>query len=165
MKILEESLAEANCGSLILEEEKKTLKFRIDSLNAEKSELASKLVQNTCITDTIESKIETEIEQLKDLLLNEIGEVKTQIEKSVNLQAAVQKPTPPELSRPNNRTHPLSMNSTTSNGVNIQKQSPRNSSSVSRSEAKTVFIASDSVQRKCQTRMYPQRYRLSLGLE
>ena len=84
-KLCDAKLVSATSNSLIYVEEKTKLKKRIDVLSSEKSELIAKMVQNTCNTGILESKIESEIESLKDLLLIEIKEVKTQINKSVNL--------------------------------------------------------------------------------
>ena len=67
----------------ILEEDKKKLMQSVDRITKEKTALLEQLMKATGSSDTIESKIETEIQKLKDTLLAELSGLKNQVEKSM----------------------------------------------------------------------------------
>ena len=90
IKELENKLASASAENLIFQEQNKKLREDIKTLKAEKVKLVDKLMTNTGITDSIESKLESEIDSLKSELMLEIQQIKEQIKRSTDLQAILQ---------------------------------------------------------------------------
>ncbi|MEW8547325.1 MAG: hypothetical protein AB2693_27775 [Candidatus Thiodiazotropha sp.] len=52
---------------------------KVDSISKEKTQLVEQLMKCTTAKDSVEVKIETEVQDLKDALLKEINEIKKQI--------------------------------------------------------------------------------------
>lgn len=93
IKELENKLASASADSLIFQEQNKKLREDIKALKAEKVKLIDKLVASTGVTDSIESKLESEIDSLKSDLMLEIQQIKEQIKRSTDLQATLENQT------------------------------------------------------------------------
>ena len=72
-------LADETALALTLEEENKKLKSKLDKMSKEKAELIGQMSRSTGTTDMLEGKIE----DLTDLFLKEMSELRLQFEKSV----------------------------------------------------------------------------------
>lgn len=66
-----------------MEEDNKKLKQNVDRITKEKTTLLEQLMKTNVSSDLIESKIETEIHELKDTLLAELSDLKSQVGKSM----------------------------------------------------------------------------------
>ena len=135
IKELENKLASASADSLIFQEQNKKLKEDIKALKAEKVTLIDKLMSSTGATDSIENKLETEIDSLKSELMLEIQEIKEQIKRSTDFQTALQNEA--SAAHEENQTRP-------SNAVQNRwsTEKPTNVPAA-QSYAKSVFIAGD----------------------
>ena len=76
---LSAKLSDETALSLTLEEENETLKTKLDKVSKEKAELIGQMSRSTGTTDFLEGKIE----DLTDLFLKEMSELRLQFEKSV----------------------------------------------------------------------------------
>ena len=134
VRSLKEKLSEETAQTLLLEEENKKFRKDIDRISKEKSSLVTQLTKTNGISDKVEEKIESEIQDLKDILLNEIRDLRSQFEKSVTV------------------TGSGSPVSAVSNDISQSQQEPRTPESTTNrqeqpaaDETYTVFIAGDSV--------------------
>ena len=66
IKSVRAKLSEETARSLTLEEENKKLKLNNDKVLQEKATILGKMINTTGLSDTIETKIETEMQDLKD---------------------------------------------------------------------------------------------------
>ena len=92
IKSVRAKLSEETARSLTLEEENKKLKLNNDKVLKEKATILGKMINTTGLSDTIETKIETEMQDLKDdmrdfkdTVFDAINALKTQIEKSMTV--------------------------------------------------------------------------------
>ena len=92
IKSLKAKLSEETTSSLILEEENKKLKDRNDKVTKEKATILGQVINSTGLSDTIESKIENEMQCLKDdmkdwkdTVFEAINGLKIQVEKSMTV--------------------------------------------------------------------------------
>ncbi|MEW8545304.1 MAG: GDSL-type esterase/lipase family protein, partial [Candidatus Thiodiazotropha sp.] len=86
---LKSKLSKETSQSLSLDEDNKKLKRTIESISKEKKSLVDQMMKKEGVSQQIETKIETEILELKNTLLREISELKGQIEKSVAITSSV----------------------------------------------------------------------------
>ena len=92
IKSLKAKLSEETTSSLLLEEENKKLKIMNDKLSKEKATILGQVINSTGLSDTIESKIENEMQylkddmnDLKDNVFEAINGLRNQIEKSMTV--------------------------------------------------------------------------------
>ena len=92
VKTLKNKLAEETKCSLVLQEENKKLKLEIKSINKEKEALLDQIIRQTGTTDILEAKIESEMTDLKDEMLefkdsimSAINGLRSQVEKSMTV--------------------------------------------------------------------------------
>ena len=92
IKSLKAKLSEETTSSLMLEEENKKLKDRNDKVTKEKATILGQVINSTGLSDTIESKIENEMQCLKDdmkdwkdTVFEAINGLKIQVEKSMTV--------------------------------------------------------------------------------
>ena len=141
IKALEKSLSSCRADSLILEEQNKTLKGKIDTLKGEKSELVTKLVCATGNTDTIETKIESEFESLKEQLVQEIADVKSQLKHSNDLFKSLSKASNDQICQHSDNRRQQNQNRNQGRAHNTHNPlSQRNSVA---NGTKSIFIAGD----------------------
>ena len=131
VRSLKEKLSEETAQTLLLEEENKKFRKDIDRISKEKSSLVTQLTKTNGISDKVEEKIESEIQDLKDILLNEIRDLRSQFEKSVTGSGS---PVSAVSNISQSQQEPRTPESTT----NRQEQPAAD-------ETYTVFIAGDSV--------------------
>lgn len=87
VKTLKTQRSKDSAHSIILEEENNKLKKKIESISKEKTQLVDQLMKHSIATDSVEQKLETEIQDLKDVLLKEMQELREQIEISRTIQS------------------------------------------------------------------------------
>ena len=83
LKTHQRKLSEATAQSLVMEEENSKLKNNLDKMSKDKTSLVDQMMKTSTGCDLIETKLETEIQDLKDVHLKEIQEVRNQVEKSM----------------------------------------------------------------------------------
>lgn len=83
IKTLNFKLSEETALALSLDEENKKLQKKLENVSKEKKALTDQMVKITGTSDLIEEKIETGFDNLKDLFLKEMSDLKNQFEKSV----------------------------------------------------------------------------------
>ena len=86
IKALKSSLAKESGENLIKTEENNKLKKRVDMTTKEKEKLLDQLMQCSTSTDSVENKIESEIQYFKDTVLEELREIKSKIDSSRAIQ-------------------------------------------------------------------------------
>ena len=135
---LSAKLSDETALSLTLEEENKKLKTKLDSVTKEKRDLVSQMSRSNGTADMLEEKIEN----LTDLFVKEMSELKSQFEKSVaktkspNTLPADTNPTPQAVQSRNN-----SADNQEEPTVTITDTTPVNQKS------HTILIVGDSVTR------------------
>ena len=83
IKTLKFKLSEETALALSPEEENKKLQKKLENVSKEKKALTDQMVKTADTSDLIEEKIETGFDNLKDLFLREMSDLKNQFEKSV----------------------------------------------------------------------------------
>ena len=157
IKTLKSRLAKESGENLIVAEENNKLKKKVDVVIKEKEKLLDQLLKCSTSTDSVENKIESELQDFKDIVIEELREIKSKIESSRAIQ--------------NNRStsdiessQPLQV--ITNNGTSKQntteptprnRDEPRQSSNITINEhsnmRKTAFIAGDSITSILSTKM------------
>lgn len=134
IRSLKEKLSEETAQTLLLEEENKKFRKDIDRFSKEKSSLVTQLTRTNGVSDRVEEKIENEIQDLKDILLNEIRDLRSQFEKSVTVTGSWSPVNALANENSQSQQEPRTLESTT----NRQEQPAAE-------ETFKVFIAGDSV--------------------
>ena len=86
---LKAKLSAETAQSLSLDEDNRKLKRTVESISKEKRSLVDQMMKKEVVSQQIETKIETEIQELKDTLLREISDLKDHIGKSVAITSSV----------------------------------------------------------------------------
>ena len=86
IKTLKSQLAKESGNNLVAVEENNKLKKRISVVTQEKEKLLDQLMQSSTSTESVENKIESELQDFKDIVLEELQEIKAKIESSRTLQ-------------------------------------------------------------------------------
>ena len=140
-----------------MEEENSKLKKNLDKMSKEKTCLVDQMMKTSTGCDLIETKLETEIQDLKDVLLKEIQEVRNQVEKSM----LITRPASTIESAPNVQPVPSNTGSTLRPYTQQNNRQQNNRQRTSQTTAvenrtqnkqtaksiKTAFIAGDSLTR------------------
>ena len=86
IKTLKSQLAKESGNNLVAAEENNKLKKRNNVVTQEKEKLLDQLMQSSTSTESVENKIESELQDFKDIVLEELQEIKAKIESSRTLQ-------------------------------------------------------------------------------
>ena len=86
IKTLKSQLAKESGNNLVAVEENNKLKKRISVVTQEKEKLLDQLMQSSTSTESVENKIESELQDFKEIVLEELQEIKAKIESSRTLQ-------------------------------------------------------------------------------
>ena len=86
IKTLKSRLAKESGENLIVAEENNKLKKKVDVVIKEKEKLLDQLLKCSTSTDSVENKIESEIKDFKDIVIEELREIKSKIESSRAIQ-------------------------------------------------------------------------------
>lgn len=150
IKTLKSKLSEASSKCLILEEGTRKLKKNAEVILKEKSDLLDQLMKSTVASESLESKFENEISDLKNDLMKEMLEIKSQVQKSMSIpwQSDITTTT----TRQSNE-QPLGNETAKCQTNNVQVQQSPPSDRTARihtaagSTCKTAFIAGDDITR------------------
>ena len=82
MKTLKSNASKDSGNILVLEEENGKLKKKVDLINKEKGKLVDQLMKATTAKESVEDKIDTGVQEIKDTVMKEIHELRKQIESS-----------------------------------------------------------------------------------
>ena len=86
---LKAKLSAETAQSLSLDEDNRKLKRTVEIISKEKRSLVDQMMKTEVVSQQIETKLETEIQELKDTLLREINDLKDHIGKSVAITSSV----------------------------------------------------------------------------
>lgn len=149
IKTLKSKLSTTSAQNLILEEENSKLKKKIDSINKDKTQLVDQLMKSTTAHESVEDKIEAEIQDLKDSLLKELNEIKQQVESSRSIQNTSHQT--PSTSTCNQPVAQKQKSATREMSKNVESAN-MNTSNKASEQVNTAFIAGDSITRILSTK-------------
>ena len=153
IKTLKSRLSNESGENLIVVEENNKLKKKMDVDIEEKEKLLDQLVQCSTSTDSVENKIECELQDFKDVVLEELWEIKSKIESSRAIQNSrstsyIESSQRSQLNT-NNGTSKQNTTEPTPRNTDEPTPSNRQSSNTTINEQsnmrKTTFIAGDSI--------------------
>ena len=82
IKTLKLNASKDSSKVLILQEDNDKLKKKVDQISKEKVKLVDQLMKATTAKESVEDKIESGVQKIKDIVMKEIHELRTQIETS-----------------------------------------------------------------------------------
>ena len=153
IKTLKSRLAKESGKNLIVAEENNKLKKKVDVVIKEKKKLLDQLVKCSTSTDSVENKIECELQDFKDIVSEGLREIKSKIESSRAIQNS-RSTSEIESSQPrqvitNEGTSKQNTTEPTPRSRDEPTPSSRQSSNITINEhsnmRKTAFIAGDSI--------------------
>ena len=150
IKTLKAQKSKDSAQSLILEEENNKLMKKVESISKEKTQLVDQLMKNSAAKDGIEDKIELEIRDLKDVLLQEMHDLRKQIEISRTIQNKTTTTSSSSVDRRENfidpeRDQPTTVMSNHNSRHTINPAIPSTIENNGNSMENTAFIAGDSI--------------------
>ena len=148
IKTLKLNASKDSSKALILQEDNDKLKKKVDQIRKEKVKLVDQLMKATTAKESVEDKIESGVQEIKDIVMKEIHELRTQIETSraVPTVSAENTAVIPQVENVIGPSRQTDSNSNRGSTDDTREDHPRSAGSVNNANRDIqAFIAGDSI--------------------